>query len=716
MTRVRTSAPSCLALALVASAAASAAFAADDVSAPTELPPLTVIAATPLPGAPLDVAKAPYEVSTVQSADVSLDGPASATGALVARIGAVNINDDLDDTFQPDILYRGFEASPVLGTPEGLAVYQNGVRINEAFGDVVNWDLIADPAIARIDVVGSNPVYGLNALGGAVVISMKNGFDDPGGSAMATGGSFNARSAELIYGAHDDRFAVFVAARAFDQDGWRELSTDSVRQVYADFAARSDRLRFDLSIEAADNQLHGESATPVQELAVSRALVFTSPQENDDHLAFLTLKGSYQATQTLSLQGDVYVRRFDQSVQNGNTTDDEACAAPGPVGQLCQSDGATPLVSTTGAAIPDISAGGTLPIGENDLEQLERAQSVGGSLQRHSTSRTVVRSRQPGERRGLDRQRRRRLRRPRRTGRGGRRAGGAALAVRRLDAGGPALHRDAGQPLGRHDLRRRLLHRHAGSDRSRGHDRQRPLQHRARRAVRPPGRRAGRGQHLRSFRPGGRPHLSAGVATDRLRRLCRGQPCAHRERDRVFRPDQPLPAAFLAVGGSAQPQAGRVAHGRSRDSAENGLYLGAGQLSRQPRATTTDRGAKDDDDAAAATSLGAGFFQNIPGTLRQGGEFDLGYQSERLSAALSYAYVDATFSSALTLPSASSPFSDPSGDIQVTRGDHLPGIPRNRLKLDLAYRLTSRLRIGASAQVVDDQFLSWRRIQPDRPT
>jgi hypothetical protein len=31
----------------------------------------------------------------------------------------VNINDNLDDPFQPDPLYRGFEASPAHGTPQG---------------------------------------------------------------------------------------------------------------------------------------------------------------------------------------------------------------------------------------------------------------------------------------------------------------------------------------------------------------------------------------------------------------------------------------------------------------------------------------------------------------------------------------------------------------------------------------------------------------------
>ena len=131
---------------------------------------VTVTATTPVPGSEIDADKLPYNIQTLSANDITREGSASVTTALNDQLGSVNINDNLDDPFQPNILFRGFEASPVLGTPEGLAVYQNGVRINEAFGDFLNWDLIAPGAIERVTIVGSDPVYGLNALGGAVVV------------------------------------------------------------------------------------------------------------------------------------------------------------------------------------------------------------------------------------------------------------------------------------------------------------------------------------------------------------------------------------------------------------------------------------------------------------------------------------------------------------------------------------------------------------------
>src|SRR5271154_4851143 len=146
-----------------------------------DLDAIVVVGITPVPGFKIDKDKIPGNIQTLRSSDLTRNGAAGVLGALDQQVGSVNFNDTLADPFQPEVLLRGFEASPVLGTPQGMAVYQNGVRVNEAFGDTVNWDLIPDIAIRRLDVMGANPVFGLNALGGAIVTEMKNGFTDRGG-------------------------------------------------------------------------------------------------------------------------------------------------------------------------------------------------------------------------------------------------------------------------------------------------------------------------------------------------------------------------------------------------------------------------------------------------------------------------------------------------------------------------------------------------------
>lgn len=70
---------------------------------------------------------------------------------LVRTAKGVVINEMQGNPLQSDITYRGFTASPLLGTQQGLSVYLDGLRVNQPFGEVVNWDLIPTSAIDRID-------------------------------------------------------------------------------------------------------------------------------------------------------------------------------------------------------------------------------------------------------------------------------------------------------------------------------------------------------------------------------------------------------------------------------------------------------------------------------------------------------------------------------------------------------------------------------------
>ena len=144
------------------------------VYVPTAPTPTSDSAAT------VEADQVPASVNVVDSREIARTDSLNITTALEQRVPGISINEVTGNPFQPDIQFRGFVASPVAGTPQGLAVYQNGVRINEAFGDTVNWDLIPTTAVRSIDVVTNNPAFGLNALGGAVVVQMKDGFSYQG--------------------------------------------------------------------------------------------------------------------------------------------------------------------------------------------------------------------------------------------------------------------------------------------------------------------------------------------------------------------------------------------------------------------------------------------------------------------------------------------------------------------------------------------------------
>ncbi len=212
-----------------------------------QLDEIVVIGVTPVPGFKVDKDKIPGNIQTLRSSDLTRNGAANVLGALDQQVSAINFNDTMADPFQPDVLFRGFEASPVLGTPQGMAVYQNGVRINEAFGDTVNWDLIPDIAIDRIDILSATSVFGLNALGGAATVTMKNGFTYQGFDATVSGGSFNQRQAQAEYGVNDGPLGAYIAVNSLKEGGWRHFAQDRIKQYYLDLSFHTDTITSDLS-------------------------------------------------------------------------------------------------------------------------------------------------------------------------------------------------------------------------------------------------------------------------------------------------------------------------------------------------------------------------------------------------------------------------------------------------------------------------------------
>jgi iron complex outermembrane receptor protein len=660
---------------------------------------VTIISTTPVPGIGIDRDKVPGNGQSLSAADIARSGEASATRALSDQLGSVGIDDNLDDPFQPDLHYRGFVASPVLGTPQGLAVYQNGVRINEAFGDTANWDLLPDFAIDRIDVMSANPVYGLNALGGAVVLTMKNGFTYEGGEAEISGGAWSQRQLQAQYGMKDGAWGAYVAGRALEQGGWRDFSRDSVRQGYAALSYRADGLSLDLGFTGANNRLGGQSATPVQELAVSRSSVFTTPQININQLEFVTLDAGYSVNDRLSVQATSYYREFRQSVVNGNTTNYTACASGQYSGYLCQADAATPLTGAGGAFLPDISQGGALPIGENDMESL-RSVSVGGSLQATSTYRLF----------GL---------------------GNHLAAGGSVDSAATSFHTST--EVGVIDPALRVTYSGLFVDTPQGTGwTATPVNLSA--GNRYYGLFASDSLDLTdnlTLTLSGRYNVAEIDLTDRLgtalngnSRYSRFNPAfgfteklsdtvtaffGYAENNRAPTPGEiecsnPLAPCLLPSSLSSDPPNLRqvVSH-----SFEAGLRGAIGENGILPGSVTWNaalfRTDVDDDIYGVATSLSTGYFQNIGGTRRQGAELGLRYRDGGLSAFLSYSFVDATFRSALTVPSPSNPYQDANGNIQVAPGDRLPGIPRHRLKAGADYPVARGVSLGGSVAWIGSQ-------------
>ena len=298
---------------------------------------------SPVSGAEIPIGKVPGGVGIVTSADIARQYDIiSAPDVLQERVPGVIVDDLQGNSFQTNVSYRGFEASPVNGVPQGIAVYQNGVRINESFGDIVNWDFLPSVAINNMTVVANNPVFGLNALGGAISIAMKDGFLYHGTELSAYGGSFGRVGGSEQTGLQSGNWGAYFGGERIEDDGWRQFSPSDIRRMYADLGFKNSDVEFHANVTAADNFYGVAAASPVQLLDLGWNKAFTSPQTTVNKMTMESLNGTVKATDTLRFSGVTYIRTFSQFHQDGNPTEAQPCdpggTPPFPADTLCFQD------------------------------------------------------------------------------------------------------------------------------------------------------------------------------------------------------------------------------------------------------------------------------------------------------------------------------------------------------------------------------------------
>ncbi len=307
--------------------AAAMAQSAPPQNPPPANPPIfkvEVIEATPLPGLDLKLDQVPAPVQTAEGADIEASGTLDLSDFLNRRFNGVFVNEMQNNPFQPDLNYRGYTASPVLGTPQGLSIYMDGVRLNQPFGDVVSWDLIPRLAIGSMTLMpGSNPLFGLNTLGGALSIQTKDGRSNPGTTVRAIYGSHVRRAVEFEHGgSRSTGLNWYVAGNLFAEDGWRDDSPSDVGQLFGKLGRHQDNSDTALSFAYADNSLAGNGLQEQRFLARDFASVYTKPDETDNRSLLFNLTTRHDWSRTLTFTGNGYYRRIRTNTFNGDINDD----------------------------------------------------------------------------------------------------------------------------------------------------------------------------------------------------------------------------------------------------------------------------------------------------------------------------------------------------------------------------------------------------------
>ncbi len=272
---------------------------------------------------------------SLTSADINRAGTPDLLSALVRNIAGVSLQDAQNNPWQPNLVYRGFIASPLQGQSQGLAAYLDGARFNQPFGDTVQFDLIPEAAIRKLSILDASPVYGLNALGGVILLETKTGRSDPGLEASATGGRFGYAEGSIAGGFAQGAFSAFAAFQYSHDDGWRDHSPSSLYNGYADLGFDTDGGGIHMKIVGADTNLTGNGVSPVELLAADRRAVFTWPDNSRSRYGRVSLHPWVALSESTRIEGTLYAQRLTLRTVNGDAADIEGCEDDDAAGLLC---------------------------------------------------------------------------------------------------------------------------------------------------------------------------------------------------------------------------------------------------------------------------------------------------------------------------------------------------------------------------------------------
>ncbi len=710
--------------AILAATSHAAALAQEAPLASSTISPITVIAPTPLAGPGVEADKLPASTESLDATDLARRGSLSITDALEQRTPGLSLSDSQGNGFARDLNYRGFQASPLQGTPQGLAVYMGGVRLNEAFGDTINWDLIPEVAVRRIDLVTGDPAFGLNALGGALSLTMKTGRSAPGGAASVESGAFGRSFGSLEYGGSQGPWSGYLAIDGGHEAGWRRRSAASVGRVYGDIGWSQGRAELHLVAAGGETSLGVVGPTPVDLLAADRRATFTFPQTTHDRNRLMALDGAFKVSDAWSLQASLYGRSFAQSHVDGNDGNFEGCggAAGDPLfGSLCVRNDDFPaairppaaafqVLGPNGAPIgcPPLAAGqavacGGVPYGTLDRTRI-RATTLGASIQAVRAAPLAGRTNLLAVGLSLDQSQ-------------VRFGADSTLALILPDLSvqtAAGLAPGAGQ----------IIHTAGAIAYS-------PVQIYA--TTRAWGLYAtdtwdvterlfltlsGRFNGIRvstADQTGVSPDLNGRHSFDRFNpavglawKLSAAVTAysGYAETNRAPTPlefscSNPLKPCLLENALVSDPPLRQVVSRTWQAGLRGAQAAFDGHLDWRLGAYRSDN---DDDIVALASALqGRGSYANVPRTRRQGLEAEVNVRSGRWMAYASASQAVATYRFSGLLPSSNSPFADASGNVAVAPGDHIGGIPPGRFKAGADVSLTPSLTLGADVLSVSAQ-------------
>jgi outer membrane receptor for Fe3+-dicitrate len=282
---------------------------------------IEVISTTPLPGIGVPLYKMPSNIQYASPKAVNDQTGVSIADYMNNNMQGVTVTELGGNPWQPEINFRGYSSSPLLGNPQGLSTYVDGVRVNEPFGDLTLWDKIPSFAIGNMQVIpGSNPLFGLNTLGGAISVQTKSGRDNQGTAVEFEAGSWGRQRALIEHGgvSQDGSVDYILGYQHTTEDGWRKFSPSHVNQLFGKLGWQNEATKLDLTYIGTDNNLLGNGLTPEFLLRGDRDQINTRPDFTNNYSHFLALNGSHFLNEKTMFSGNIYYKKSNRPTLNGD--------------------------------------------------------------------------------------------------------------------------------------------------------------------------------------------------------------------------------------------------------------------------------------------------------------------------------------------------------------------------------------------------------------
>src|SRR2546425_5381951 len=200
--------------------------------------------------------------AVLRAQDLDARGVRSLADAL-EQLPGVTTSDELGATGQLDVSLRGFQVSPVIGLPQGVTVYVDGVRANEPDAHEVNFDLLPLEDVERVEVVyGPSVLLGRNALGAAVNLVTRRGASPAAREIEASAGRWGRYELKAGAGARPGGWGYYVGARYQGGGGWREGTRGRVGTPVAKLGLLTRTRDATPSYSGADNRIFQAGSLP----------------------------------------------------------------------------------------------------------------------------------------------------------------------------------------------------------------------------------------------------------------------------------------------------------------------------------------------------------------------------------------------------------------------------------------------------------------------